>query len=160
MHIDWGQILTHIVGFLIAIWLVRRYAWDKMLRFIEHRRETISASFSEIERGQEEIAAQKEHYEKELENIEVARRSRIQDGAREGEKLAAEIREEARQVAVDMRQKAKQDISLELDKANVILKDRMIDAVLATTEKILAEKLDRERHARLIDDFLGRMKVE
>jgi F-type H+-transporting ATPase subunit b len=160
MHIDWGQILTHIVGFLIAIWLVRRYAWDKMLQFIEHRRETISASFSEIERGQEEIAAQKEHYEKELENIEVARRSRIQDGAREGEKLAAEIREEARQVAVDMRQKAKQDISLELDKANVILKDRMIDAVLVTTEKILGEKLDRERHARLIDDFLGRMKVE
>jgi F-type H+-transporting ATPase subunit b len=131
-----------------------------MLKFIEHRRETISASFSEIEKGKEEIAAQREHYEKELENIEVARRSRIQEGAREGEKLAAEIREEARQVAVDMRQKAKQNISLELDKANVILKDRMIDAVLGATEKIIAEKLDRERHARLIDDFLGRIKAE
>lgn len=160
MHIEWGQILTHVIGFIIAVWLVKRFAWEKMLRFIEHRRETISASFSEIEKGKMELVAEKERYEKEIENIEVARRSRIQDGAREGEKLAAEIREEARQVAVDMRQKAKQDISLELDKANVILKDRMIDAVLATTEKILAEKLDRERHARLIDDFLGRMKAE
>ena len=160
MHIDWGQIVTHIIGFLIAVWLVRRYAWDKMLRFIEHRRETIAASFSEIERGHEEVAARKQHYEKELENIEVARRARIQEGAREGEKLAAEIREEARQVAVDMRQKAKQDISLEIDKANVILKDRVIEAVLITTEKILGEKLDRDRHTRLIDDFLNRMKVE
>lgn len=160
MHIDWGQIVTHMIGFVIAIWLVKRFAWEKLLKFIEHRRETISASFSEIEKGKKEIVVEKEHYEKELENIEVARRSRIQDGAREGERLAAEIREEARQVAVDMRQKAKQDISLEIDKANVILKDRVIDAVLLTTEKILAEKLDKERHARLIDDFLGRMKAE
>jgi F-type H+-transporting ATPase subunit b len=160
MHIDWGQIVTHVIGFLIAVWLVRRYAWDKMLRFIDHRRETIAASFSEIERGHEEIAAQKQHYEQEMENIEVARRARIQDGAREAEKLAADIREEARQVAVDMRHKAKQDIVLEIDKANVILKDRMIEAVFTATEKILREKLDRERHARLIDDFLNQMKVE
>ena len=160
MQIDWAQIVTHIIGFLIAVWLVRRYAWDKLLEFIEHRRETIAASFSDIEKGKEEIAAQKQHYEQEMENIEVTRRAKIQEAAREAEKLAGEIREEAREDAVGVRQKAKQDISIELDKANVMFRNRMVKAVVATTEKILKEKLDKDKHAGLIDDFLNDVKVD
>ncbi len=160
IQIDIAQILTHVVGFLIVVWFVRRFAWDKLHKFIEHRRETIAASFSEIEKRQEAVEAQKKHYELELEGIEVARRSRIQDAAREAEKLAGVIREDARQETVTMREKAKQDIALEIDKANVVLRNRMVDAVIATVEKVLKEKLDRERHRRLIDDFLNQVKVD
>jgi F-type H+-transporting ATPase subunit b len=160
MQLDWRQILTHVVGFLIAVWLVRRYAWDKLLRFIEHRRETIAASFAEVERREKAAAAEKARYEKELEGIEVTRRARIQEAAREAERLAGDIREEARQETVAMRQKAKQDISLEIDKANVVLKNRMVEAVFLSTEKVLREKLDREKHRRLINDFLDQVNVE
>ncbi|UCG53381.1 MAG: F0F1 ATP synthase subunit B [Candidatus Latescibacterota bacterium] len=160
MNLDWGQIVTHIIGFLIAVWLVRRYAWDKLLGFIEHRRETIASSFSEIEKEKEAVAAQKKNFDQELENIEVTRRARIQEAASEAKELATGIREDARQEAVDMRQKAKQDIALELDKANVMLKERIIEAVFSVSEKILKEKLDRDKHNRLIDDFLNDLKVE
>jgi F-type H+-transporting ATPase subunit b len=155
MDIQLAQIITHAVGFLIAVWLVKRYAWERLLRFMEYRRETIARSFSDIAKGREEVAADKKRYAEELENIEDVRRARIQDAAREADKLAGDIREEARQETVTMRQKAKQDIALEIDKANVVLRNRMVDAVIASTERILKEKLDRERHARLIDDFLG-----
>jgi F-type H+-transporting ATPase subunit b len=160
MHLDLAQIITHVVGFLLLVWLVRRYAWDKLLRFIEARREKISASFTEIEKREEAVAAQKRRYEEELENIEVARRARIQEAAREAEKLAVDIREEARQETVAMRQKAKQDIALEIDRANVELKNRMIEAIFLTSERVLKEKLDRQRHTRLIEDFLKQVKVE
>ena len=160
MQLDWGQLVTHIVGFLIAVWVLRRYAWDKILGFIEHRRETISASFSEIEQGKEAVEAQKQHYDQELENIEATRRTKIQEAAREAEELAGGIREDARQEVVGMRDKAKQDIVLELDKANVMLRDRMIEAVFTTTEKVLKEKLDRETHRGLIEDFLKEVQAD
>jgi F-type H+-transporting ATPase subunit b len=160
MQLDWRQIVTHIVGFIIAVWLVRRYAWDKLMRFIEHRRETIDASFAEVERREEAAHAEKQRYETAIEGIEVARRARIQEAARQAEKLAGDIREEARRETVTMRQKAKQDIALEIDKANAVLKNRMIEAVALATEKLLREKLDRERHRRLIDEFLDQVKVE
>jgi F-type H+-transporting ATPase subunit b len=160
IKIDIAQILTHVVGFLIVVWFVRRFAWDKLHKFIEHRRETIAASFSEIEKREAAVEAQKQRYEQELEGIEVARRSRIQDAAREAEKLAGVIREEARQETVTMREKAKQDIALEIDKANVVLKNRTVEAVFATVEKVLKEKLDRERHRRLIEDFLNQVRVD
>ena len=160
MQIDWGQIVTHIVGFLIAVWLVRRYAWDKLMAFIEHRRETIANSFSEIEQGREDVAAQKQHYEQELENIEATRRAKIQEAAREAGAFAGEVREEARQEAVDMRQKAKKDIEVEVDRANVLFKDNMVEAVFYATEKIIKDKLDKDRHTALINDFLDEVKVD
>jgi F-type H+-transporting ATPase subunit b len=159
MQIDWGQIVTHVIGFLIAVWVMRRYAWDKLLGFIEHRRETIAASFSEIEQEKEAVEAQKQHYDQELEGIEATRRAKIQEAAREAETLAGGIREDARQEVVGMRDKAKQDIVLELDKANVMLRDRMIEAVFTTTEKVLKEKLDRETHRSLIEDFLKEVQA-
>lgn len=159
MQIDWGQIVTHIIGFLIAVWLLKKYAWGHLLSFVEKRRETIANSFDEIEKGKVEVEAQRANLAVEMEKIEDTRRYKISEAAKEAESLAAEIREEARREAVATRERAKQDVALELDKANEIYKNQMIEAVLTTTEKLLRERLDREKHNELIENFLSRVKV-
>lgn len=154
MNIDWGQIVTHVIGFLIALWLLKKYAWSGLLGFVEKRRQTIASSFEEIDKGRSEVAEEKVRLDKELENIEATRRERIQEAAREAEELAGGIKEDARKEAIAAREKAKHDIDIELDKANEVLKDRIIDSVLIATEKLIGEKLDREKHNKLISDFL------
>ncbi|MEE9269526.1 MAG: F0F1 ATP synthase subunit B [Candidatus Krumholzibacteria bacterium] len=159
MNIDPAQIVTHILGFLLALWLLKRYAWESVLGFVQKRRDTIAASFEQIEQDRTAVAAQKEQYDQELLKIEDTRRERIQEAAREAESLANEIKEEARKEALTAREKAKQDIALELDKANEILKDRIIDAVIHTTEKLILERLDKKKHSELIDRFLSTVKA-
>jgi len=159
MHIDWGQIVTHAIGFLIAVWLLKRYAWSGLLGFIEKRRQTIATSFEEIDKGRSEVAEEKARLDKELDNIEATRREKIQEAAREAEALAGGIKEDARKEAIAAREKAKHDIDIELDKANEVLKDRIIASVLTATEKLIGEKLDRERHNKLINDFLDNVKA-
>ena len=61
--------------------------------------------------------------------------------------------------AIAAREKAKHDIDIELDKANEVLKDRIIGSVLTATEKLIGEKLDRDKHNKLINDFLDNVKV-
>ena len=68
MHIDWGQIVTHALGFIITVWLLKRYAWGHVLGFVEKRRETIAASFDEIEKGRTEVSDQKAQLEVVLRN--------------------------------------------------------------------------------------------
>lgn len=159
MHIDWGQIVTHVIGFIIAVLLLKRYAWSGLLGFIEKRRQTIATSFEEIDKGREEVAEEKARLDKELEGIEATRREKIQEAAREAEALAGEIKDDARQEAIAEREKAKHDIDIELDKANEVLKDRIIESVLTATEKLIGERLDREKHNKLINDFLDNVKV-
>jgi F-type H+-transporting ATPase subunit b len=160
MGLEWGQIVTQIIGFLVAVWLLKRYAWEGLLGFMEKRRQTIASTFEEIERARSEVEADKSKYEKELENIESTRRLKIQEAAQEANKLAGQIKEEARREAIATREKTRQDIAIELDKANTILRDRMIDAVITSAEKVIKEKLDKERHKKLISEFLDEFQVE
>lgn len=160
MGLEWQQIVTQILGFLIALWLLRRFAWKGLLEFMEKRRRAIASSFEEIENKRNEVEAQKSKYEQELENIEAARRTRIQEAALEAGKLAAAIKEEARRETVALREKAQQDIALELDKANALLRDKMVDAVIASTEKVINQELDRDKHKKLIGDFLDEFQVK
>ena len=49
---------------------------------------------------------------------------------------------------------------MELDKANEILKDRIIDAIFIATEKMIDDQLDPDKHNKLIDEFLAKVKVK
>lgn len=160
MHIDWGQIVTQTIGFLIAVWLLKRYAWSSLLGFVEKRRETIATAFEEIESQKAENAEQKRQYDLELQSIEATRREKIQTAAAEAEQLANDIKEEARRDAVAAREKAQRDIEMELEKANEVLKDRIVESVFTATEKLLNERLDKGAHNKLIDKFLAEVKVK
>lgn len=154
MNLQWDILLTQAVGFLIVMWLLRKYAWGKLLAFIEKRRETIAASFDEIEKEKDNVAELRDQLDKELADIETTRRMRIQEAAREANKLAADIKEETRKDTVALRVKTKQDIALELDKANVALRDQIVNSVILSTEKIIKERLDTEKHKQMINEFL------
>lgn len=160
MNLEWGQIVTHIIGFLIVVWLLRKYAWSKLLGMMEERRQKIETSFQEIDDAKAEVETQRAAYEAELANIEELRRDKIQKAAQEANQLATEIREEARRETVKMREKAKEDIERDVDKANVALRDNMVDAVITATEKVIRERLDRDKHSKLIEDLLKEVKVK
>lgn len=155
MDLQWKALLTQVVGFLIVLWLLRKYAWEGLLGFIEKRRETIAAEFDSIEKTKEEAEGLRSRYDDELASIETTRRVKIQEAAHEANQLAGSIKDSARQEALAYRSKATHEIELELDKANVTLRDRMVDAVIVATEKLIREKLDDEKHRQLINDFLG-----
>lgn len=160
MNLDWSIIVTQIIGFLIVLWLLRKYAWGHLMDFIEKRRETIANEFATIERSKEEVEGLRAQFDKELADIEATRRVKIQDAAQEASKLASDIKEEARREAVALRVKTNQDIELELDKANVALRDRMVGAVVVATEKLINERLDSDKHKQLINEFLDKVDVK
>jgi len=160
MNLEWGQIVTQMIGFLIAVLLLKKYAWSKMLGILEERRQKIASSFREIKETRNEAEASKAKYDKELEQIEDLRRANILEAAKQANELAAEIREEARKEAVVMREKAKEDIERDIDKANAELRDQIVYTVITATEKVIHERLDPEKHGQLIEAFINEAKVK
>ena len=67
--IDLSLLITHVIGFLIVFWLLRKFAWGRVLGFLERRRERIQGEFDEIERRQEEVARLRSEYEEHLRKI-------------------------------------------------------------------------------------------
>jgi F-type H+-transporting ATPase subunit b len=154
MDLQWKALLTQAIGFLVVLWLLRKYAWGKLLAFTEKRRETIAAEFENIEKAKAGAEALRRKYDEELAGIEATRRVRLQEAVHEANGIAGKIRDEARREAVELRAKTTQDVAIEMDKANAAFRDRMVDAVLTATEKLIRQRLDDAQHRRLINEYL------
>lgn len=160
-EIKWELVITQILGFLLAVWILKKYAWGPVIGILEARRDKIRSEFEEIDRRKNDAAELQSKLAAELREIEAQARVRIQEGVHEGERVGSEIKEKARQDAQAMMQRAQDQIAQDRDKAQVELRNQMISMVIAATEKVLGEKLDTATQRGQIDAFLqslGTMK--
>lgn len=154
MNIEIQQILTQALGFLILLWLLKKFAWKPLLSMLDERREKISSEFSNIERVKADLSRLEADYKAKLVDIDAQARQKIQEAISEGQRIAADIQEKARDEAKKTLDKAKSNIDMEISKARVELRNQMAMIAIGAAEKILKEELDRERHKRLVADFI------
>ena len=154
MKIEIYQILTQALGFLILLWLLKKFAWKPILTLLDERRDKISSEFSSIERSKTELSRLAEDYNAKLADIEAHARIKIQEAISEGQRISIEIQEKAREESKKIIAKAKANIELEISKAKVELRNQMATIAIKAAEKILKEELSEDRHKRLVSDFI------
>ena len=154
MNVDIRVILTQIAGFMIVLWVLRKFAWGPILAILEERRDKIRGSFQEIDTAKSEVAALRAQYEGELKKIDAMARQRINEVMAEAQKMAAEIEASARVRSQAELEKLKGDIDREYQAARVRLKEDIVNVALSASESLVREKLDKDRQRVLVDEFL------
>jgi F-type H+-transporting ATPase subunit b len=152
--IDVRLVITQILGFLVLLWALRKWAWGPVLELLEKRRAAIQGQFTEAERRQAEADRLKAQYEADLRGIEQQARQRIQDAVAEGQKVAADIKAQAHADAQARLQRAEQEVAHERAQAREAIKQQIITLAMRSAEKILREKLDDAHQRRLNDEFI------
>jgi F-type H+-transporting ATPase subunit b len=152
--IDVRQVITQILGFLLMLAILRRYAWGPVLGMLEARRAKITGEFEEADRRKAEADAARAKYEQELRGIEAQARVKLTEAVAEGQKVAAEIKTQANHDASDRFQRAVEDIARERERAEVLLREHVIVLSLRTAEKLLRQKLDDASHRKLVGEFI------
>jgi len=152
--IDIRQVLTQVLGFLLMLWILRRFAWGPVLHMLEERRQKIAGEFQEADRRKAEADGLKAKYEQDLRGIEAERRLRIQDGIAEGQRVAGEIHTQAQKDAMDRLARAEDEIAREREKAKELLKEQVIRLSMRSAEKILRQKLDDASQRKLLSEFI------
>jgi F-type H+-transporting ATPase subunit b len=153
--IDIKQVLTQIVGFLIFLFLIRRFAWGPVLETLENRRAKIAADLAEAERKKQDAAALRGQLEQELRTIDQQARQKIQEAVGEGQRLAADIKSEAQAQARARLERAAAEIEAERAKAQKSLHEDMARLAVGGAERILRKKLDEPEQRRLIAEFIA-----
>jgi len=157
MNIDFSVVLTTIIGFLIVVAILKKFAWEPILNLLDERRETIRKDFADAETARTDAEEIKHDFELKIGEIKVIERERIQEAAKAGENLASRIKTEAQDKAEATLSKAQTDIEVETQKAQVELRDTVVDLAIGAAEKLLNEKLDDETHRRLISEYIDNL---
>lgn len=160
MDLNWSVLITQMIGFLIVLWILKRYAWGPVLGMLEERRRRIAKEVHASERLRQEAEALKAEYENQLKTIEAEARARIQTAVAEAQKVAEEVRADAHRDARAITEKAKANLELEYRKARVELKGEMVAMALGAAERLLREKMDAEEHRRAVERFLTELQEQ
>jgi F-type H+-transporting ATPase subunit b len=152
--IDIRLVGTQILGFLITLWLLRKFAWGPLVGMLEKRRQKIAADFREAEQAKDEARDLKTGYEQKLRGADAEARTRIQDAVAEGQRVAAEIKTQAQAEAARRLERALDEVAREREKAKEQLKQQVVQLSLRTAEKILRQKLDDPAQHRLASEFI------
>ena len=156
--INFPQLLTQIVGFLIAFFILSNLGFKPLLKMLDERKQKIESDFAAAEKARTDMEKLKSDFEGRIKEIENTARGRIADSVKEGEKLQAQIVEEGRAKAKESIEKALTDIQREKDKALAEMRAQMVNSVMGATEKIISQKLDDAGHKKLIEQFLSEIE--
>jgi F-type H+-transporting ATPase subunit b len=158
MSIEISQVITHIIGFLITVWLLKRFAWKPLLSMMEERRQKIVNEFQKIEDGKKEAEELKTGYENKLKSIDAERRQKIAEAVNEANKIASDIKMDAQGEARNIINRSNERLQRDVAKAKIQLKEEMVAITMSAAEKILHEKLDEKKERELIGRFIGNIE--
>jgi F-type H+-transporting ATPase subunit b len=154
LDLDWGLIVTQIIGFLLVLWILKAFAWKPLLNMLEARRQKIAGDIEEAEKIKSDANEILEQYRSKLRDIEGEARVKIQEAVSDGNRIASEIREQARDESRRILAKSREELTRDIAKARVQLRDDMVDMAVRAAEKIISTKLDSSEQRRILDDFL------
>jgi F-type H+-transporting ATPase subunit b len=152
--IDPKIVVTQILGFLLLVWGLNKWAFKPLLGLLEKRRESIAAEFKAADDRKADAEKLRTQYEQELRGIEAKARQRLQESMAEGQRLAGEIKTQAQEEASRRLHQAEDEIAREREKAKEILKEQMVALSVRAAEKILRQKLDDPTQRKLAGEFI------
>lgn len=149
-----NEIVAQIISFLVLFFLLRAFAWKKILWLLDERRNRIASELQGIEENKNEITRLKAEYGHKLSSIDEEVKHKLQEAVVEARKATEEIKKKAHQDAQAILENAKENIKVEMAKAESKLKERVVDLAIRATEHLIQQKLTEEQDKRMVDEFL------
>lgn len=159
MDLEIRQILVQILGFLIMLWVLKKFGWKPLLDHLAARKQKIKSEFDEIAAKRHDVDDLIAEYKTKLGRIEDEARLKLKEAVAEGQTIALEIQAKAQQSIREAQDKIQSDIHVEIAKAQGVLKEKLVDTVILTTEKLLKKTLDKEDQKELIEEMIDEAKL-
>lgn len=139
-----GFIFWHTVIFLVTLTLLSRYAWKPILHAIKSREEAYAQAAHEMKQAQKEVVQLKKKQKEILEEAYTQSDRILQEALESKEVILEKAEKEALQKRQQIIERALQAIELERQAAASELKERAVELVLHTTEKLIVQKLAKD----------------
>lgn len=159
LDIDSDILIIQLVGFLVLLWVMTKFFWKPLGAMLEARRQDINATYDKIEADRRAMEQLRSEYEARLAQIEAEARERIQQAVGEAQQLRDQIVADARRQADEIVARAQEQAKLESAKLRSELQTYVAELTLRTTERLLREEMNDERHRRLVQEFIQTAEV-
>jgi len=157
LELNPGLTIWTIVTFLVLLMLMRAFAWKPMLKALTDRENSIRESLERAEHAKETSERILFENNKRLAEAEEQSRRIVAEGRQASEHVKNEITQKAHEEAHGMIERAKSEIERSKHSALQELRSEVAFLAIRVAEKILDQKLDPEKHKKIIDAELANL---
>ncbi len=152
-----NEIVAQIISFLLLFFLLRAFAWKRILKILDERKERIASELKNLEQAQEEALKLKADYQTKIATIQEETKKMTEQALLEGEKLKDELKKDAYIQSQKIIEEARKEIKYELVMAKEELKNKIIDLSIEAAENVIQDKLTEEEDRKIVRDFLDKV---
>ena len=154
---DVGLMIWTFLAFLVALLVLRKYAWPAITEALEKRQGMIEESIDAAERARADSAALLEEYRGRLREARAQAEEIIARARKAGEVHERESVEEARAKREELLEQTRRDIEAETRRAIQEIRSEVADLTILATEKVTRKTLDDDDQKRLVEEALGEL---
>ncbi len=148
-------LLTQVVGFLILMALLWRFAFGRIFGVIDERRDNIKAEYDQLEANRAQMDELRRQYEQRLAGIEAEARTKIQAAVQEAQALRDNLVADARQQAETIIAQGRNESERERQAAFLAMRRQIVSIAMTAAGKVVGENLSDARQTKMVDDFIG-----
>lgn len=157
MDINWSEVITTIINFIILLAILKHFFFAKVEAIINERENNISDKLDETEEELEKARMLAIENERIIKSARKEGKLITEEYKQKAEKVYDEIIEEANREAKVIIERAKVEINREKEKVEYQLKKEAIDLALELSKKVIEKNIDENKNRDLIDDFLTKV---
>jgi F-type H+-transporting ATPase subunit b len=154
---DVGLMIWTLLAFLVALFVLRKYAWPAITEALDKRQRAIEESIETAERARTDAAALLEEYRQRLREARAQADEIVARARKAGEVHERETLEEAKARREELLEQTRRDIEAETRRAIQEIRAEVADLTILATEKVTRKALDADDQRRLVEEALGEL---
>jgi len=152
-----GLMIWTILCFLIALFVLKRYAFGPIQKLIDERRARIRQSLEEADEARGEARELLEEHRKLIGRAKSDAEEILTEARRVGEATQRRMREETEADRQRRIEETRKQIEAETRRSLELIRAEVADLSLIAAEKVTRRSLDDADHKRLIEDAVGEL---
>jgi F-type H+-transporting ATPase subunit b len=149
-----GLMIWTLIAFLVAFFVLRKYAWPAITEALDKRQHAIEESIDVAERTRAEAQKILEEYRERLREARAQADEIVARSRKAGEVHEREALEKARVQREELLEQTRRDIEAETRRAIQEIRNEVADLTVLATEKVTRKSLDEADQKRLVEEAL------
>jgi F-type H+-transporting ATPase subunit b len=149
-----GLMIWTLLAFLLAMFILRKYAWPAITEALDKRQRAIEESIETAERTREEARQLLEEYRERLREARAQADEIVARARKAGDVHEREALEKAKAQREELLAQTRRDIEAETRRAIQEIRAEVADLTILATEKVTRKALDDADQKRLVEEAL------
>jgi F-type H+-transporting ATPase subunit b len=152
-----GLTIWTLVVFAISLYILRKYAFPRITKALDDRREGIARSIDAAAHTRQEADELLAEYRERLKEARAQSEEIVQRARQTAESHEHEARDRGQELLAEAAKRAERDIEAASKRALDEIRREVADLTITATEKVTRKTLDDADQRRLVEEALGEL---